>query len=298
MLKRILVLAVLFALSLTPSVRAQITYKDSSLKDALVEYLYQYGKETFYRGVNPQEASFILQRALVLDCAHPGAQAFLNKIKEKHPEVSVRVQGCAEREPVVAEVAENPLRTARTAVTDRLPDEEAKARALKREVANAEDQMNSLSQDLKEKDKVIDDYQSQLRSERQVEEEAAPQQEASAGDDVRYSKIANDQKDLIRIQQNNIDYLKNELAEAKKQVRTGVVAEDEYAKSRLEIADSGLDAYEQKTAVAVKDEETRDLRQRLNDLQEQLALVQKIVDEKNRTIEELQRELKPSSGQL
>src|ERR1041385_5992675 len=101
MFKRV-ALFVLLSFFAYPSVNAQVS-QNSTLKDELVEYLYQYGKEIFYRGVDPQEASFVLQRALVLNCHHQGAQAFLNKVHQKYPSVSVRVWGCGEEEPVVSE---------------------------------------------------------------------------------------------------------------------------------------------------------------------------------------------------
>jgi hypothetical protein len=278
MTKRILVCAVLLVLSATP-VHAQLRYQSSSLKNALVEYLYQYGKETFYRGVDPQEASFILQRALVLDCDHRGAQAFLNKVHSKYPDVSVRIWGCEKEEPAAVtavEPPENSLRAARIAETGRGD--------LRQDVQEAEEKVDALEEDLDVKEQVIADYKEEL---------SAKKSQAEPSRDLEYATLAQDQKDLIRIQQNNIDYLKNELVEAKKQMQTGAPDNHAYLKQQMDLAAADLEAHEQKLVVEDKEVEAKDLRKKLTDLQEQLALVQKLVDEKNRTIESLEQELKP-----
>ncbi len=269
MIKRIVIFLVISLLPV-PCAQAQ-----SSLKSALVEYLYQYGKEIFYRGNNPQEASFVFQRALVLECDHEGAKAFLNKLHKKYPSVSIREWGCAEKQPeFVAD--EDAAEEAPEAVS-------AEASDLNRDFEEAENQMNALAEELEEKDAVIKRYRTKLENRNSGED---------AGDDVAYSTLAKDQTDLIKIQQDNIDSLKNELAEVKKQLKSGKAGDDAYARSQIDIAASGLDAQEQRMAAAAKDVESQDLRQRLTDLQEQLALIQKIVDDKNRTIETLEKELK------
>jgi hypothetical protein len=272
MFRKILAISLFLSLSI-PSAYAQIMYHNSSLKNALVEYLYQYGKEIFYRGTDPQEASFVFQRALVLDCSHQGAQAFLNKLHLKHPEVSVRIWGCAAKEDVasVPDAGDGSVAAAED------------MKALSKDYEDAEDQMDALETELQAKDQTA-----QAR-------DTKPAAEDAGQDEVAYATLAKDQTDLIKIQQGNIDFLKSELAEAKKQLKSGV-AESDYLKTQIDIAASGLDAQEQKMAVAAKDEESQDLRQRLNELQEQLALVQKIVDDKNRTIETLERELKSSEA--
>jgi hypothetical protein len=281
MLKRIVaVAAVVLTVSFGSPVYA-LPSAHSSLRGALVEYLYQYGKEMFYRGVDPQEASYVFQRALVLDCHHQGAQNFLNKLHQKYPDVSVRVWGCADGS-AEEETTENTLRSERTSITDKLPDEESKARALKREVMKAEHQMNV--GEIKEAPKPAAPA---------VPPESLEKTQESDNRDLSYSNIASDQKDLIRIQQSNIDYLKSELAEAKKQMNAA--SPEAFTKTQVELADAGLDVQEHKMATEAKDVEAHDLKQQLNDLQEQLALVQKIVDEKNRTIESLQKEAKPTN---
>jgi hypothetical protein len=291
MFKRIVVsVVVLLSLGFSPSAHAQILYANSSLKNALVEYLFQYGKEIFYQGVDPQEASFVLQRALVLDCHHQGAQAFLNKLHRKYPEVSVRVWGCADEETVPAvtqEISSTPPPAAqepqKPVSTEKAAD--TKDQALRRDYQKAANQMDALERDIKDKDDRIARLNAQKK--------AAVKDNT---DDIAYANIARDQNDLIRIQQGNIDYLKSELAETKKQLQGGGAPDSAFTKTQIELADSGLDAQEHKMAADAKDEEARDLRQRLNDLQEQLALVQKIVDEKNRTIESLEKELKPAAN--
>ncbi|GEM_PF-4974152 len=296
---------------------AQVFYRDVTLKESLVSVLYQYGKETFYRGIDPQGASFTFQRILVLNCGHHGAQAFLDKIHHKYPDVTIKIRGCSEVDAKNIEsvsssveeqqetaasaeaapsfeatasddqsatndsaVSEEPLSDVSQAAdisTDAFQDYDQ----LRRSYQKLQDDLSRLDHEIKEKDSVISDYQKQLRG--------------SKGDQtVSYAAIAQDQKDLIRIQQGNIDYLKNELAEAKKHTGVGAVIDDDekYGVMHREIAGSNLTAQEKAMDLIAKDNEAKILQEQLEELEEQLRLVQEIVKEKNALIQSLQEELK------
>lgn len=300
----------LFVIGFNRSVQAQAYYRDITLKESLVNVLYQYGKETYYRGIDPQGASFVFQRVLVLDCHHQGAQAFLDKIHYKYPEVSIRIQGCSDVDSKTT--AEDSLEDEMNKESDApgvpsfevTSDDESAADDLT-EAPQAQDRLNlstaiskdydqlrkeyqelqgeitSLEKDIKKKDSVIAGYKEQL---------SAHTTDQSAS----YASIAEDQKDLIRIQQSNLDYLKSELAEAKQNQAVGAVLVDDekYNAMHHEIADSHLTAEEKQMDLNAKDAETKTLQAQLEDLEEQLRLIQEIVNQKNALIQSLEEEIK------
>ncbi len=284
---------------------AQAFYRDVTFKESLVQVLYQYGKEAFYRGIDPQGASYVFQRVLVLNCSHQGAQAFLNKIHYKHPDVSIKVWGCEKAEAdadlpdaknkmsvVVSaghasrfaevssegEVTDDPASEEQPAGKSEDPAEDNDK--LKQSYQNLQEEISHLENKAKEKDSVIAEYQQQLGS-------------GKGDEDASYETIAQDQKDLIRIQQSNIDFLKSELAEAKKSRASATALNDDekYGTMRREIAGSDLAAQEKQMDLLAKDVETRTLKAQLEDLEEQLRLVQEIVHQKNALIQSLETEV-------
>ena len=264
------------------SAQAQAFYRDSTLKDSLVNTLFQYGKETFYRGLEPQKASFIFQRILVLDCGHPGAQSFLKNIHQKYPQVSIKIQGCAEAGTEDIPSSEETPPVTQLPTNDAPSDPIAQnSDQLRQSYQELPKELSQLEDKAKEKDVPISDDQHQRG--------------ISQGDEAAsYEAIAKDQKDLIRIQQGNIEYLKNELAEIKNDRAAGAVLDDDkkYSAMHREIADSHLTTEEKQMDLNVKDSETKTLRAQLDDLEQQLQLVQEIVNQKNAVIQSLQEELK------
>ena len=328
---------------------AQMYYPEVTFKDSLIQLLYQYGREVYYRGVDPQEASFVFQRVLVLDCSHDGAQEFLSKIQNKYPNISIRVHGCSDAQkaefpsdstdvnvrakdflktppsdklsfvdsakhtqpdlPVKDAVAPNHRATPLMAYSEPILEEFSTPKSvlpladdtvpssiigsresyvsglsddceqlrishqkLKNEIAGFEAQINAKDQVITQYQKKIADYQDR--------------------DGASYASIAQDQKDLIRIQQGNIDYLQKELAEAKEQVLTNKFeGNPAYEAMHREIANSQLMAKEKEMSLEAKNREAQGLQKQLGELQEQVQLVKKILTEKNDIIKSLEDQL-------
>lgn len=345
-------------------VSAQVYYPDVTFKDSLIQLLYQYGREVYYRGVDPQEASFVFQRILALDCNHDGAQEFLSKIQDKYPNISIRIHGCSDvqkvmlsldstddsaraedvratslsdqpsvvdatryapmdlsadnavaphhhatpimaySEPILEEFStqEPVLLTADDAVSSSIigpqqtnnnqPDEmlsnapksyvsglSADCEQLKISHQKLQNEIAGFEAQIKTKDQMITTYQRQIAS-------------YQTRDGASYASIAQDQKDLIRIQQGNIDYLQKELDEAKEQIATNrFETNPAYDAMHREIAKSQLMAKEKEMNLEAKNREAQQLQKQLGELQEQVQLVKKILSEKNDIIKSLEEQL-------
>ncbi len=347
---------------------AQLYHSDGANKDELIRLLFQYGREVYNRGVDPQEASYVFQRILDLDCYHVGAQEFLGKIQEKYPNVSIRVHGCLDSKEqidvVSAPVAKRPakktassLRQERilsanklgstdldasasedqpndemfhsstplyaysqpivldiplpTGLSESIP-EASLAAALqkthesveKAQALSMESYSNIYSKGLEKDCEKIRLLNSQLLQEiRDVEAQLTEKDKVIVGmqeqlavysqrDSASYASIAKDQKELIRIQQGNIDYLQKELDDVKEQVLVGGRdAEPNLAALRQQIADSELSVKENEMRFETKNREAQLLQKQLGEMQEQLQLVKKILSEKNDIITSLRDEL-------
>lgn len=342
---------------------AQIRYPEFTFKDSLVQTLFQYGREVYYRGIDPQEAAFVFQRILILDCRHSGAQEFLGKIKGKYPNISIRIVGCSQNEEIADSLSadtldmpkeaekstlrrERRLAASRTAVDsqrDMLSDRtsydqriDIRATPLRAfsepigiEALTPQEQLEatgpidnfpiinpSLSSEPKfgfkdenygisedcEKLRSLNEHMgieiAQLKQQIQVKEDAILRYQKEiasihgADGDPSYALISQDQKDLIRVQQENIDYLEKELAEARAQTfGNSFESHPGYNDMRRQIAGSQLAAKENEMNLEVKNREAQLLQKQLGELQEQLRLVKKILSEKNDIIKSLQDEL-------
>lgn len=350
---------------------AQIYHPQVTFKDSLVQLLYQYGREVYYRGLDPQEAAFVFQRILVLDCHHGGAQDFIRKIQKRYPNVSIRIKGCSEAEAkafaehlkdVKSDIPDTssihpPKDYASLDVEDDVAAEEPQAPIMQPHPKMEADhrstpvigyskpltdfispQMHSMDepQQLESSSILVfpeDTGEPQLNvqpketpkgyetglpkdceglrviNKKLVKEIAALQAQIQAKesmivdyqkqlailqgrDAASYASIAEDQKDLIRIQQGNIDYLQNELTHVKGTMMTSTFeANPEYDTMHREIASTHLIAHEKEMNLEAKNQEAQTLQKQLGELQEQLRLVKKILSEKNDTIKSLQEEL-------
>ena len=338
------------ALLISHPAPAQMYYPEVTFKDSLIQLLYQYGREVYYRGVNPQEASFVFQRILVLDCNHDGAQEFLSKIQNKYPNISIRVHGCSDAQkaefpsdstdvnvrakdflktspsdklsvidstnqytqsnlPFEDVVIYKPRSTPLMAYSEPILEEFGTQKSVlpltddtvpSSIIGSQESYVSGLSDDceqlrishqklqneiagleaqIKDKDQVIGQYQKKIS-------------DYQGRDGASYAAIARDQKDLIRIQQGNIDYLQNELAEAKEQVLTNKFeGNPAYDEMHREIANSQLMAKEKEMSLEAKNREAQQLQKQLGELQEQVQLVKKILTEKNDIIKSLEDQL-------
>ncbi len=342
---------------------AQIRYPEVTFKDSLIQMLFQYGREVYLRGVDPQEAAFVFQRILVLDCRHDGAQEFLDKIRDKYPNVSIKILGCSEEDQAVEsenserlemteEVRPSSLREERRlaagqAITLAVPDVNSDAsisfdqkniratplRAFSEPMGidtltpqeqledtgsvdnfpiiepsfatdplgGPKDEMTGISEDcdqLRTMNTQLANEITQLKDQIQVKDDAIVryQKEIASihGDstDPSYALISQDQKDLIRVQQENIDYLEKELAEARAQVSASRSDENpDFKNMRREIASAQLTAKEHEMNLEARNREAQLLQRQLSELQEQLRLVKQILSEKNDIIKSLQDEL-------
>lgn len=363
----IVLLSIIFlGLLLGKGASAQIYHNEVSFKDSLIQMLFQYGREVYYRGLDPQEASYVFQRILTLDCDHIGAQEFLDKIHEKYPDITIRIQGCVEdvqpdipstapvlktkKKTIVPTLREERMHSANnlnindddaldaeehvnneiinrstplfayskpilvgsnlTEGTNEVADSNI-ATSIKstplggdetdlvvstdpstfsqvltkdcEQLHNKNIELNkeitALESQISEKDVIITDMQSQLAQYRDR-------------DSASYAAIANDQRDLIRIQQGNIDYLQKELDDVKEQM---LLSDHESDPARVamhkEIANSQLLAKEKEMHLEAKNREAQLLQKQLGEMQEQLQLVKKILSEKNEIINSLRDEL-------
>lgn len=336
---------------------AQVRSSDVTYKDSLIQMLYQYGKEVFHRGLDPQEAAFTFQRILVLDCRHEGAQQFLERIRNKYPHVSIKIAGCPQEETgyfndgfleMPDEVTRSSLREERLGsgrigkavkgkkgAKDELKipstplrafsepvDLDVKTPQERLETPNSIDNfpiiepteptvmldssygpkndMNGLTEDCDElraqntqltreidlltrqiqiKDETIARYQKEIAS-------------VYGSSDPSYALISKDQKDLIRIQQENIDDLEKELAFTRSQITSRNNDDDpKYNDMRQQVADAQLMAKEKELDLEIKNREAQLLNKQKVELEEQLGLVRKILAEKNDIIKTLQDEL-------
>lgn len=342
---------------------AQIRYQEVTFKDSLIQMLFQYGREVYLRGVDLQEAAFVFQRILVLDCRHDGAQEFLEKIRNKYPNVSIKVFGCSEEEQAdeladsvgleIPEVVKpNSLRKERRlaagqAVDSAAPDaiaevsftakpKDIRATPLRAfseplgidsltpqdqleivesvdnfpiidhsfatdPLSGPKDEITGISEDceqLRTMNTQLANEITQLKDQIQVKDDAIVryQKEIASihGDstDASYALISQDQKDLIRVQQENIDFLEKELAEARAQVSASRSDENpDFKKMRREIASAVLTAKENEMNLEARNREAQLLQRQLSEQQEQLRLVKQILSEKNDIIKSLQDEL-------
>ncbi|MBL8013545.1 MAG: hypothetical protein JNN05_06815 [Candidatus Omnitrophica bacterium] len=332
---------------------SQIYHPEVTFKDSLTQLLFQYGREVYYRGVDPQEASYVFQRIILLDCDHHGAQEFLTKIHDRYPNVSIKIRNCSQvaknKEVAVLPQAEN-----NASDTDFQPINEAKyipgshSPALIREDSGLKEakgynmdtligsepidthvapttlsqdeptvttpdtqdfslnpleskpMMNSLDKDcdtlrsanLKLQNEVIE-LNTQIRLKDamivQLQEQLAIYKDR---DSVSFASIAEDQQNLIRIQQGNIDYLQKELDDVKNQVLKGNIHDDPaYLDLRNDLASAQLELQEKETLLEAKNKEAFLLQKQLGENQEQLRLVKKILVEKNEIIKSLQEEI-------
>ena len=346
---------------------AQINYPEGTFKESLVQLLFQYGREVYARGVDPQEAAFVFQRILVLDCHHSGAQDFLDKIHDKYPNIAIKINNCSQsgqttsirqsqgingnvpsssfenytsvHSKAVSALTDSPMAlppdnliTVTKSQSDnsetpvmaysepilkgiQTPDggtgpivpfpimgsqqtQEAQLHVTTGELPSSyvsglvadcdqlrlsnmklEDEIAWLKTQIKTKDGVIINYKKQIATYKD-------------SDGAFDTTITQDQKDLTRIQQSNIDYLQNELAQAKEQMvastfKTGPT----YDVMRREIASSQLLAKEKEIDLETKNREAQLLQKQLGELQEQLRLVKRILSEKNDIIKSLEEEL-------
>lgn len=352
---------------------AQMYYPEVTFKDSLIQMLFQYGREVYYRGLDPQEASYVFQRILILDCNHDGAQEFLSKIQNKYPNVSIKIRGCSETEQfsdstefnvrakdflktpsddkfsfpdrtrdlsdytkeikeTLAETRSDETKETKetkvnvsargtpvagyskptveeTSVKDStrsLPDLSKPSSILdaqthsdtltdpsrgyvpglsedcaqlKISYKKLQSQVMALEEQVKTKDEIILTYTQQLADYQQMNSSS-------------YAAIAHNQRDLIRIQQGNIDYLQQELNEAKEQLAANQFeGNPEYDRMHNEIANSQLLAQEIEMNFEAKNREAQQLQKQLGELQEQLQLIKKILIEKNDIIKALEEEL-------
>ena len=346
---------------------AQIRYPEFTFKDSLVQTLFQYGREVYYRGIDPQEAAFVFQRILILDCRHGGAQEFLGKIKDKYPDVSIRIIGCSQDQEITESVTsdtldmpeeaeESSLRHERRLAGSRtdIPEAAGSQRAISSERTPSSQKLDIRATPLRafsepigiealtpqeqlEATGPIDNFPiiepslssepklgfkdenygiskdceklrtlngqlgmeiSQLKQQIQLKDDAILryQKEIASihgtGGDPSYALISQDQRDLIRVQQENIDYLEKELAEARAQTfGNRFEADPAYNDMRRQIAGAQLAAKENEMNLEVKYREAQLLQKQLVELQEQLRLVKKILSEKNDIIKSLQDDL-------
>lgn len=336
-------------------VQAQIYYPEVTFKESLTRLLFQYGREVFYRGVDPQEASYVFQRIILLDCDHHGAQEFLAKIAEKYPEVSIKIRNCSQVKPqqkftktvefknadneedlvvkseekylpgphVPALIREDmrlkpnkepdmsvligsePVETD-FALTEGSQTDDLTRSAFERvdELANelkeSISMSNSLNRDcdllrsanLKLQNEVLE-LNTQIRLKDAMIVELQEQLMVYKDrDSVSFASIAEDQQNLIRIQQGNIDYLQKELDDVKEQMLNDSIHDDpDYSAIRNELAASQLLLQENETLLEAKNKEAFLLQKQLGELQEQLRLVKKILVEKNEIIKSLQEEI-------
>jgi hypothetical protein len=346
---------------------AQIYHSDVSFKDSLIQLLFQYGREVYYRGIDPQEASYVFQRILTLECSHNGAQDYLGKIHDKYPEVSIKIQGCRE---INQQSKISPTRDEKNLKENKVPslrkdrmlsgtnlnisdviviDEEntgeneiinrstplyaysnpilidpnptdisysltestisssinnvhsksgQDSTGVIKPVLNKYDHglttdcehlqgmndqlhrdITALESQIREKDVIITGIENELAKYKGM-------------DSASYAAIASDQRDLIRIQQGNIDYLQKELDDVKEQVLySGRDSDPAIVAMHKEIANSQLLAKENEMHLEAKNREAQLLQKQLGEMQEQLQLVKRILSEKNDIINSLRDEL-------
>lgn len=347
---------------------AQIYHPEVTFKDSLVRLLFQYGREVYYRGLDPIEAASVFQKILVLDCHHDGAQDFIAKIQKRYPKMVITVTGCSEAEAkaLAAKISDinievppatvhplkeySPLDRKDSLYVEEIQDETVSAPKMKFDNRSTpvfayskpltdfvspelsqgesepiqpssiimihEDQeptfevlsvvepptgyLPGLSRDCEEikalnnklekeigalkaqlqfKESIISDYQRQITALRD-------------GDSTSYAAIVKEQKELIRIQQDNIDYLQDELSHSKAVMMADTFeANPAYEAMHREIASSNLKVHEKEMDLEAKNREAQMLQRQLGELQEQLRLVKKILGEKNDTIKVLQEEI-------
>lgn len=351
------------ALMVGRPVFAQVRYPEVTLRDSLIQMLFQYGREVYHRGIDPQEAAFVFQRILVLDCRHNAAQEFLKKIRDKYPNISIKILGCSKEEQT-AEIAESAefevpenvqpssLRQERrlasvTAVTPASVDMIADASIPSNQIIIRATPLNAFSKPLevealtqqeklestgsidnfpiiepslsvdplggsgddmavitedcdhlrKTKTQLVNEI-TQFKDQIQAKDDAIIryQKEITSihgeSTDASYALISQDQRDLIRLQQENIDYLEKELAEARAQLTANSSEEAPKNKQmRHEIAKAYLTAKENEMNLESRNREAQLLQRQLSELQEQLRLVKQILSEKNAIIESLQDDL-------
>lgn len=327
---------------------SQIYHPEVTFKESLTKLLFQYGKEVYYRGIDPQEASYVFQKIILLDCNHHGAQEFLTKIHEHYPNVYIKITNCSQAnknenfttqalvknsnsdddlvlneekylpgshlpaliredrglkgnkgyQEMSALIGSEPVET--DAATAEVSQEHPSMAVLPADSTESSSMAGSLDKDcealrsanLKLQNEVMElNAQMRLKDATiiQLQEQLAVYKDR---DSVSFASIAEDQQNLLRIQQGNIDYLQRELDDVKDQVLKGNIQDDPaYLDLHKELASSQLELQEKETLLESKNKEALLLQKQLGEYQEQLRLVKKILIEKNDMIKSLQEEI-------